>query len=846
MIKLLGSLLLLAPLGALVPSRGEVAGEVAESQGPGEDTHRLLATYCLSCHRGDEPKGAVRFDTLASLPPHERAPLLAKVRDAVLFEEMPPAEESQPTDAERGELLAWIGAQLADGEEADLRDKLRYPEYGNLVDHERLFGEESGAVGWTPARRWLVSPQIFLERVIEVFGLEERERRNFVVRGFYGVTNPFLLPERSGVRYYDIGQLDGGHLLVMLGNAKWIASKQIHAARLQRPDADRLPELPRDDRWFPRTTPAAFAAIVLADGPPSDAQRTAAVHEQFARVLRRTPTPAEEAAYLDLLDEAIALAGNVEGLRQMLIAVLLESEFLYRSELGGGEEDEHGRRMLTPSEGAEAISYALGDRGPDAALRAAAVEGRLASRADYEREVRRLLADTSYYAGPVDPTLDGKHYRSNETSHPKVIRFFREFFGYPGALKIFKDGKRALGLYRNPDRGSQGTPGWLVYEADRIVTWHVEKDRDVFGALLTSDEFFVYHDMENAKGLQVLEEWRTVHERLKDTPWKTEPEKVLQEHLEFLVSVPSMRIQDASKPGELVNYLHFFQESFGAGRTPFTRVPWSHGYTYHHAPFYGLPPTPSIERYGSWKSTKYMGDGLAEQEFWDYEPVQPFRIAERKGILTHPAWLIAHSTNFHSDLIRRGRWIREKLLAGRVPDTPITVDARVPEDPHKTYRQRVEEVTSSAECLRCHEHMNPLGRAFEMYDDFGRPRSEEPLEHPDNLIRAGNGKTSFDVYPTAPVLTNGTLSGTGDPALDGEVADALELIDRLARSERVRQSILRHAFRFYLGRNERLSDSRTLVDAERAYLESGGSFREVIVSLLCSDSFLYRRDEGTR
>ena len=28
---------------------------------------------------------------------------------------------------------------------------------------------------------------------------------------------------------------------------------------------------------------------------------------------------------------------------------------------------------------------------------------------------------------------------------------------------------------------------------------------------------------------------------------------------------------------------------------------------------------------------------------------------------------------------KRGRWIREKLLAGRVPDVPITVDARVPE-----------------------------------------------------------------------------------------------------------------------------------------------------------------------
>ena len=83
--------------------------------------------------------------------------------------------------------------------------------------------------------------------------------------------------------------------------------------------------------------------------------------------------------------------------------------------------------------------------------------------------------------------------------------------------------------------------------------------------------------------------------------------------------------------------------------------------------------------------------------------------------------------------------------------------------------------------------------------------------------------------------------GTGNPALDGKVKDALDLIDRLAKSDRVRQSIIRHAFRFFMGRNELLSDSQTLIAADQAYLESGGSFNAVIVSLLTSDSFMYRR-----
>ncbi len=67
------------------------------------------------------------------------------------------------------------------------------------------------------------------------------------------------------------------------------------------------------------------------------------------------------------------------------------------------------------------------------------------------------------------------------------------------------------------------------------------------------------------------------------------------------------------------------------------------------------------------------------------------------------------------------------------------------------------------------------------------------------------------------------------------------MIDRLAESDKVRQSIIRHAFRYFLGRNETLSDSKTLLDADQAYLDSDGSFDAVIVSLLTSDSFIYRK-----
>ena len=170
----------------------------------------------------------------------------------------------------------------------------------------------------------------------------------------------------------------------------------------------------------------------------------------------------------------------------------------------------------------------------------------------------------------------------------------------------------------------------------------------------------------------------------------------------------------------------------------------------------------------------------------------------------------------------------------------------VPEDHHKTLRQRLDKATSDDYCWKCHKKMNPLGLPFEIYDDFGRFRTQERIEHPDNLIKPAPRERGLHidgrpVYKTLPANAGGSLDGTGDPSLDGEVNDAIDLAERLAKSARVRQSIIRHAFRYFLGRNEVLSDSRTLIDAEQAYLDSEGSFDAVTASLLTSDSFIYRK-----
>jgi cytochrome c553 len=797
-----------------------------------KDVRAVLTAACVDCH-GPNGKGGVRLDTLESMPPNERLDTLNKVQDQLFFKMMPPPKADQPAAGDAHALAGWVRGELRKHKASKLDARLPYPDAGNYVDHAALFDGSNRDKPYTPARRWLVSPQIFEERVLDVFQLDGKEREQLKRSGFHGVTNPFVLPDHAGVRYYDLQALDGGHLLVMLGNAEWISSKQLQPARVKAGDTKAVPQDPKD-KWSPKTTPAAFAAIVTRKDSPTDDEIRAAVQSQFACALRRPPTEAEASAYLQFTREAIRLGGNTEGLRQMLKAVLLESEFVYRLEFGAGRPDEHGRVPLAPREAAFALAYALGDRGPDAQLSKAAEGGKLTTKADYEREVLRLLADKTHAAGPVDKSLG--MFQPLTTAHPRLIRFFREFFGYTSAYRIFKDTPRVENVYANADRGSTGTAGLLIDEADRVLLDILAADTAVFETMLTTDHYYVFHPLDNDKGKRLIDNWRAAYEVLKDTDWKNNPDAVAKEHdaliRKYLDPKGLPGKHKVNHDNSVLRFMTYFEATFGKGRTPFTNTPWQHGNRFRHAQIYNLGAMPGA-------TGKYLS-----HETFDYQPVQPFAVANRKGILTHPAWLIAFSANTASDPIRRGRWVREKLLAGVVPDVPITVDAKVPDDPHKTLRDRVGEVTKAAACAKCHGRMNDLGFPLEQFDDFGRFRTLEKLEHPDSLTTAGNGKSTFDVYKTKPIDPRGVLSGTGDPKLDGEVKDAFDLIDRLAKSDRARQSIIRHAFRFFMGRNELPSDSQTLIAADRAYLQSGGSFKAVVVSLLTSDSFIYRKSVG--
>jgi mono/diheme cytochrome c family protein len=570
----------------------------------------------------------------------------------------------------------------------------------------------------------------------------------------------------------------------------------------------------------------------------TDEQIGQLVDQLFKKIFERSPDSQELAEYSALVKSYVEKSGGEAAIEKLIQTLILRTDFVYRHEFGEGNADEHGRRMLSPRDASYALAYALTDSSPDKELAEAAANGKLNTREDYRREVERMLKIRSQYY-VIDESVELLSADSFTNIPIRKLRFFREFFGYPRALPIFKDNKRFGGDYIS-------VSGRAVSEADMLVEHILEQDKNVFETLLTTEDFYVFHSGNNEAMAQSSAQVRKIYDYFKDKDWRNFDGLKLKEHLDFLkanevrgVNTDLVAKSTGGKEsmGGFLSTMSSYEDLLGKGQAnavPFSSTP-GHG------------KTEAMTRTGK----QMRGPEIAKSfnidlKNWNYPVTQPTKMQNRKGILTHPAWLIAFAANTETDPIRRGKWVREKLLAGTVPDVPITVDAVIPEDHHNTLRTRLDKKTKEEYCWGCHELMNPVGLPFEMYDDFGRYRMEEFLEHPENLLEKRPDKGApqddlRDIFKTLPVDASGHLEGTGDPQLDGDVKNALDLAERLGKSAKVRQSIIRHAFRYFMGRNETLSDSKTLIDADQAYVQSGGSFDAVIVSLLTSDSFIYRK-----
>lgn len=791
---------------------GSASGSAPDSITFADDVKPFLSKHCFGCHSSsDSPAGLDLSEYKGTVKTSDEAAQWLKVLHQLQADLMPPLRKKRPEASDRSQVIRWIETMVLQSGHAEAhRRKMMLPGYGNYVDHELLFSGKVKEKPWSPSRIWRMSPHIFdnMRRVGKIKGLQ----------------NPFTYSTPStGVRdYAHTSDVGSSVVETILLNASAEIEHQFSQAKAMMGKPVKR-----------RSRPNPFVPFLKEGSTVSDEQMAAVLTSTFSRLVSRPPSSAELKKYIDFLKKNIRETNDPkQSLKATLTAIYLSPEAIYRMEWGLGRADAHGRRLLSLKEIAFALSYALFDSGPSSG-----------GRADNQKVIARALAADklkapSDVAVVVREILKTEQYKpiggKAKDTVPRIMRFFREFFGYHQAVDVFKDQRRVN------EHGLWHDPRTLVKDADNLIKVILRDDKKVFERLLTTNEVLVFHNGDNQAQIER-------HNRLIADLRSYDEEKVRQE-IERRKKGVLKKPKYKANP-KLVKAAHARIER--EGRTLMARKKEE----LKRALARGVSMSPVKSR--AWR---YVHAYNLSRRTWKWPAQQPFRLPkdQRAGILTHPAWLVAKSVNDGNHPIHRGIWVYEKLLAGVIADVPPDVNAQVPEDPHKTLRERLE-VVRARSCWKCHVKMSPLGEAFEMYDDFGRYRTKHYFDENKELItrRAIHvpGEDGKEVvrpldrdklvaegkFTTRPVNAKGSFDQLGIPELKGNFNGAVEMIHAIAKTDRARQSIIRHLFRFFMGRNEMLSDSKTLIDADRAYVDSGGSFKALVVSLLSSDSFLYRR-----
>jgi hypothetical protein len=198
----------------------------------------------------------------------------------------------------------------------------------------------------------------------------------------------------------------------------------------------------------------------------------------------------------------------------------------------------------------------------------------------------------------------------------------------------------------------------------------------------------------------------------------------------------------------------------------------------------------------------------------------PVELPDRRGLLTLASVMATLAEPDRTNPIHRGAFFQKEVLCNQLPAFPANLDTATPlldSSMLPTARERLAPLLQNSSCMGCHALFNPTGLAFENYDAAGLWRERE----------------------------NGALiDASGRVTLDGAEHDfdtPLELVERLAHSEQVRDCYSLQWYRAALGRREFAQDGCSLELARAAASESDGDLRELLVAITQTDGFMYRQ-----
>lgn len=190
----------------------------------------------------------------------------------------------------------------------------------------------------------------------------------------------------------------------------------------------------------------------------------------------------------------------------------------------------------------------------------------------------------------------------------------------------------------------------------------------------------------------------------------------------------------------------------------------------------------------------------------------------RGGLLTLGSVMAVNAKANQSSPVLRGLFVREHLLCTPPPPPPQNANIVAPDVvPGVSTRERFRQHIADPSCAGCHQMMDPIGLGFENFD------------------AVGGWRTTDEGFA---VTHDGYLYGSD---VEGPFLGAEDLASRLARSAHVTDCMGTQAFRFFAARHEADADTCSIYRANEAARLARGDVKELVVALLSSDAFRYRK-----
>jgi hypothetical protein len=207
------------------------------------------------------------------------------------------------------------------------------------------------------------------------------------------------------------------------------------------------------------------------------------------------------------------------------------------------------------------------------------------------------------------------------------------------------------------------------------------------------------------------------------------------------------------------------------------------------------------------------GDGLTQMPLTD--PPRP-------GVLGEASVLAATSHSDQTSPVRRGLFVRERLLCQDLGTPPPEAGGVPTVDSSASTRERFEQHMEERACSICHKYIDPVGFAFEGFDPVGSVR---------------------DMDAGKPIDTTGEMTDIERNGGDSVPFHSLdELAAMLVDSEAAPRCFTRELYRFAMGFEE-AEDDCTVETLAARFDANGRDVQQLMLDIVTSPTFTQRRPE---